>query len=237
MTARTLEGRVPGPPTARPDTMTAGADGSRRRPPGVRSTPGRKRQAPWIALGLLLVFGAALAFAAWSRATSTKVAALVVTRDISAGETVPASALRTEQVQVGAAVPVVGPAQADAVVGRMARGPIPAGTLISRAMVSDGEVIPAGQAVVGAVLPPGAYPSPSLRVGDRVDLVATAAATAGGADAASLGSGRVWAVSDLDEPGASGLFVSILVPVDRAADLSNAAAQQRLRLVLVGGGA
>jgi len=42
---------------------------------------------------------------------------------------------------------------------------------------------------------------------------------------------------DLDEPGASGLFVSILVPVDRAADLSNAAAQQRLRLVLVGGGA
>ena len=30
--------------------------------------PSTKRRMPWIALGLLLVFGSGLAFAAWSRA-------------------------------------------------------------------------------------------------------------------------------------------------------------------------
>jgi hypothetical protein len=211
--------------------------GSSRRPPGLHSSPARKRQAPWIALGLLLVFGAALSFAAWSRASSTKVAALVVIRDIDPGETLSASALRTEQVQVGSVVPIVGPAQEDLVVGRVARGPIPSGTLINRSMVSGDDVVPPGHAVVGAVLAPGAYPSASLTAGDRVDLVATATTTDRGVDVASLGTGRVWAVSEPDGPGAVGLFVSIRVPADRAAAISNAAGQQRLRLVLVGAGA
>jgi hypothetical protein len=107
--------------------------------------------------------------------------------------------------------------------------------LLSPEMVADGDVVPAGQAVVGAVLAPGAYPTKALRAGDPVQLV-EAAATADSGTARDLGAARVWAISTPDGPGQSGLFVSLLVPQAHAADASSAAARQQLRLLLVGSG-
>jgi hypothetical protein len=207
---------------------------SARRPPGSRSSPARQRRLPWIALGLLLVFGAGLAFVAWTRAASAQVAVLVAARDIAPGDVVPRSALRVERVTAGAKIASTTTARQELVVGMRARGFIPAGTLVNAAMVSDAEVVPAGQAVVGAVLPPGAYPIPSLHVGDPVDLVSAASTGDPAASVEALGSGRVWAITDVGTPGTAGRFVSVLVPADRAAAITNAAAQQRLRLVLVG---
>ncbi len=207
-----------------------------RRAPGVRSTPSRQRRLPWIALGLLLVFGAGLAFAAWTQATSRQVAVLVAARDVDAGEVVTAAAVRTEQVAVGPGVTTVESGERQLVVGKVARGPIPAGTLLNPALVAEGDVVPAGQAVVGAVLVPGAYPTASLRPGDHVQLVAAAATTDPSAVLEPLGDARVWAVTDLDAPGTPGLFISLLVPADRAGAVTNAGAQQRLRLVLVAAG-
>ncbi len=125
-----------------------------------------------------------------------------------------------------------------AVVGKVARGPIPSGTLIGASMVAGGPLVPAGHAVVGAVLAPGAYPIASLRAGDAVLLIATAGANVPGArwSRPALGAGRVWSVTDPGSPGSAGLFVSLLVPSDRAAAVTDAAALQRLRLVLVGTG-
>ena len=137
--------------------------------------PSTKRRMPWIALGLLLVFGSGLAFAAWSRATSTRVAVLVTSHDVAAGQTVGEDMVTTTEVEVGPGVPTLPAGDRAAVVGQVARGPIPAGTLLSREMVTDGGAIPAGQAVVGAVLAPGAYPTAALRPGDPVQLVAAAA--------------------------------------------------------------
>jgi hypothetical protein len=207
-----------------------------RRPPGLRSTPARQRRMPWIALGLLLVFGAGLAFAGWSRATSKQVAVLVAARDIDAGDVVDAGAVRVSHVALGSDVKAVRAGDRAAVVGKVARGLIPSGTLIGSSMVTTGPIVPAGHAVVGAVLAAGAYPTASLRPGDAVELIATAGANEPGASAEPLGTGRVWSVSDPRSPGGSGLFVSLLVPSDRAATVSNAAALQRLRLVLVGTG-
>jgi hypothetical protein len=118
----------------------------------------------------------------------------------------------------------------------VARGPISAGTLITPEMLTDGSAVPAGQAVVGAVLAPGAYPTASLRAGDAVLLMEASSATDQAEGSRELGSAQVWAVSTPEGPGASGLFVSLLVPVDQAAAASDAAASQQLRLVLVGGG-
>ncbi len=116
--------------------------------------PSTKRRMPWIALGLLLVFGSGLAFAAWSRATSTRVAVLVASHDVAAGQTVGDDMVTTTEVEVGPGVPTLPAGDRAAVVGQVARGPIPAGTLLSAEMVTDGDAVPAGQAVVGAVLAP-----------------------------------------------------------------------------------
>ena len=86
---------------------------------------------PWIALGLLLVFGSGLAFAAWSRATSTRVAVLVASRDVAAGQTVGDDMVTTTEVEVGPGVPTLPAGDRGVVVGQVARGPIPAGTLLS----------------------------------------------------------------------------------------------------------
>jgi hypothetical protein len=194
----------------------------------------RERRVPWIALGLLLVFGAGLGFAAWSRATSSRIPVLVAVRDVAAGETVPVEAVGTADVGAGPGVHTIAASDLELVVGRVARGPIPAGSVLSPDMVSDGDVVPAGQAVIGAVLEPGAYPTAALRPGDPVRMVEAAAAGDLAAVPKELGAGRVWAVSTPDGPGANGLFVSLLVPEDQAAAASNAAARQQLRLVLTG---
>jgi hypothetical protein len=87
------------------------AVGSRPRPAdeskvaGLRSSPARQRRMPWVALGLLLVFGSGLAFAAWSHATSSRVAVLVAASDIDAGEVVGPRSLRTEEIAAGPGVP------------------------------------------------------------------------------------------------------------------------------------
>jgi hypothetical protein len=154
---------------------------------------------------------------------------------VAAGEVLSADAISTTEIAAGGDVRRVADTNRALVVGQIARGPIPAGTLLSADMLADGDIVPAGQAVVGALLTPGAYPTAALRAGDRVRLVEVAAASQPDGLAAELGDGRVWAVSTPDVPGAEGLFVSLLVPADRASAAADAAARQQLRLVLVGG--
>jgi SAF domain len=196
----------------------------------------RERRVPWIALGLLLVFGAGLGFAAWSRATSSRSPALIAARDIAAGETVTVDGVGTADVGAGPGARTVPASDVDLVVGGVARGPIPAGTVLSPDMIGDGDAVPDGQAVIGAVLEAGAYPTASIRPGDPVRMV-EAAATGKDPTAvpSELGAARIWAVTTPDGPGGSGLFVSLLVPEDQAAAASNAAARQQLRLILIGG--
>ena len=195
----------------------------------------RERRVPWIALGLLLVFGGGLGFAAWSQATSSRTPVLVAARDVAAGETVTVDAVTTADVGAGPGARTVAASEVDLVVGRVARGPIPAGTVLSPNMVSDGDAVPHGQAVVGAVLESGAYPTAALRAGDTVRLVEASASGDPAAVPKELGPARIWAVTTPEGPGADGLFVSLLVPEGQAAAASDAAARHQLRLILVGG--
>ena len=221
----------------RPAASRAGQSDAAPRVAGLRSTPARQRRMSWVALGLLLVFGSGLAFAAWSHASSARVAVLVAARDIDPGEVIGPDALRSEEVAAGPGVARVTRSEESLVVGKLARGPIPAGALMVPTMVTDGGVVPAGHTVVGAVLAPGAYPTAALRAGDPVELVAAAVATDPDAPPVSLGRGEVWAIEQADGAAASpGRFVSLLVPADQALAVTNAAALQQLRLVLVGAG-
>jgi hypothetical protein len=109
---------------------------------------------------------------------------------------------------------------------------------------AEGEVIPAGMVVVGAALEPGAAPITGLRAGDRVEVLGTqpttgSASVAGGSDrpkADQLAAGSVWSVEEAGSGSSSGLWVSVLVPVDAQGVVAQAAADGLLRLSLVGAG-
>jgi hypothetical protein len=233
MTSRVL-------PRSRPS-----ANGSTQQPaPAVVPVRVASRRRPtWMLAGAALVVLCA-ALAAWVFSTSSeRWSVLVAARDVAPGEVVTVADVRVVEVgQLGDAR-AVRSSQQELVVGLAARGPIPAGTILNTGLVaSRDEVIPAGQVVVGVALEPGAAPTASLAVGDRVDVLAVARTTTGAPAAVSptaarVSSGSVWSVAATGSGSASSkLWVSLLVPVGVQEQVAQAAAEGRLRLSLTGVG-
>lgn len=203
------------------------------------STP-RRRRPSWALLGVVLVGVAALLGAWVFAATSERISVMVAARDIGAGEVVEPTDLRVVEMGAASDLRAVQPDEQTLLVGRAARGPIPAGTVMNTGLVSDrSQVIPAGHVVVGAALEPGAAPVSGLLAGDRVDVLGVERQIGGveqsAATATLLTSGTVWSV----EPARAGsvsstIWVAVLVPVDAQPAVAQAAADGRLRLTMVG---
>lgn len=206
---------------------------------GVVHNPARVRRLPWVALGVLLVSGAIVAFALFSITQAARTLVWVTAVDLPAGTTVERTHLQLVGIGADPGVALVSRGEEASILGGVTRGPIPAGTPLSPALVvAPGDSVPPGFAVVGADLEPGQYPSSRLAAGDRVALLVTAP-PAGGDNrlepATSLGEATIW---DLDATvTASGaLFVSMLVPGEQAYLVASAAEAERLRLALVNAG-
>ena len=107
--------------------------------------------------------------------------------------------------------------------------------MLSPAMFEAAVPLGPDEVVVGAALDPGEAPLSQLEVGGAVELVRVELPDPGTdevAAAESIGAGTVWAV----EPVVSGqLWVSVRVPRDVGMQASVAAAEDRLRLALLGG--
>jgi hypothetical protein len=163
---------------------------------------------------------------------------LVAARDLAPGKVVMAADLRVVELGRSGEVRAIRPDQQDLIVGQAARGPIPAGTVLNTDLFSDREVvIPDGEVVIGAALPPGALPTAGMAAGDRVNVlrVAEAAGAAGVGVARTLTTGTVWAVEPpATSGGSSAWWVSLLVPEDAQRDVAQAAADGLLRLSMVG---
>ena len=201
----------------------------------------KQRRPSWVLLGALLVGVAALLGAWVFAATSERMSVVVAGRDLQPGEVIDVGDLRVVEMGRSAELRAVLSSQQDLLIGRAARGPIPAGTVLNTDLVGErAGVIPPGMVVVGAALEPGAAPVSGLSAGDRVQVLGVVKTTATGAGtvgpvASLLAAGSVWSV----EPAASGsvsskLWVSILVPADTQPAVAQAAADGRLRLSLVG---
>ncbi|MBU3688422.1 MAG: hypothetical protein FGM29_02510 [Actinobacteria bacterium] len=209
--------------------------------PSVVSLSAPKRKRPsWVLAGMLLV-GLSALMAAWVfNATSETMSVMVAARDISPGEVVDSSDLRVVEMGRTDGLRAIQPSQQDLIIGRAARGPIPAGTVLNTDLFSEkGKVIPPGFVVVGASVEAGAAPTSGLSAGDQVDLLGvvkgTSAAPADAAVASVLGSGTVWSVERVGSGSTSTkLWVSVLVPADVQAAVAQAASDGRLRLTLVG---
>jgi len=206
-------------------------------PVGVRAggTPERRKQLPWAILGVLLVSGSILAFALWSQKQGERVPVLVAANDIDAGAVIERDDLRLVSIGSDPGVRLLGASQQDLVLGQVARGPIPQGTPLSELLIAETDALPGGQAVVGAPLSPGEYPTSALRAGDVVEMVRVAPRT-GDEAVEVVGTATVWTVEDLFSGSEPRLFVSLLVDQELSASVANAVSRDEFRLVLVGAG-
>ena len=203
----------------------------------------KRRRPSWVALGVVLVGLAALLGAWVFTTTSHRLSVVVAARDIAPGEVITAADLRVVEMGQTGGVRAIQSSQQNLIIGQAARGPIPSGTILNTGLFSlRSDVVPAGEAVVGAELDPGAVPTSALQAGDHVELLGvTKASATDAADATpvavSLGTGTVWSVERaVSNSTSSKLWVSLLVPRDAQAAVAQAAADGLLRLSLVGDG-
>ena len=224
-------------PARAPATTT---NGNGTAPAPISLTSAKHRRPSWVVAGVALVALAALV-GAWVFSTTTSTMRVVVAaHDLGPGDEVGTADLRVVELGRTGAVRAISPAQEDLSLGRAARGPIPAGTVLNTDLFVDRDrVVPAGTVVIGAALPAGATPTAGLAAGDRVTLLGVAKTSGAPSDASApatvLTKGTVWAVeAPSSTGGSSSWWVSVLVPSEAQTAVAQAAADGRLRLSLAG---
>lgn len=170
--------RVSGSTATRPGSANGAGPSTTSAPPGAppRAVLPRGRRRPGLIVGsaLLLLVGALVT--AWLVAMAgDRTPVVVTTRDLAYGETIEAADLATTDVAVDAMVATVPGSDLDALVGQVAAGNLPAGSL-----VGPGSTMPApppgeGELLAPIGVPAEVMPAGSLHAGDRVLVVDTTA--------------------------------------------------------------
>ena len=197
----------------------------------------RRPKLSWIALGLAVILAGALFGAITLARVADRTPVLALAESIERGEALTAEHLRVVEVAVDEQLPLVPAGDRDTVLGLTATSTLPAGSLLTHEHFADGPRVEPGWSVVGLELRPGEYPTRSLAPGDAVEVVRTpdpATARSGSAAGASVLTdvAEVFAVESLSETSPT-LMVSLTVPRDVAPAIAAAAAEGRVRLVLV----
>src|SRR5690606_31888272 len=97
--------------------------------------------------------------------------ALAVGVDVARGDVITAADVRVVQLSSDDAIAHLDDTQIASVVGQVASVDLPAGSLLSSAVLSDPLTVGSGEAVAGLALEPGQYPARGLTAGDRVNVV------------------------------------------------------------------
>lgn len=158
------------------------------RPRGPAVGVVRRRQAPWMVTGVLLIVGCALAFAVASIRLGGGEDALVIARPVAAGQLITTADLQSVRVSGGRSLKPILTSAESTVVGRPAAVALVPGALLIPAEIGSPSQVTAGYDVVAAGLKAGQFP-PALAAGDRVQVVPVpSSATTGGAPTAALAS-------------------------------------------------
>lgn len=215
--------------TTTPQRTPPRTNGSRATAP-VRVAGARVKRVPWMALGVILVVAGALVFGLMVQSAGNRTAVVVAARDLNPGQVIEASDLRVVDAAIDGAAATVPASQRNQLVGQTATSRIPAGSVLSRDQFATSSGIAPGSVVVGALLGPGGLPVPNLRVGDQVTLLEARDTERSTNDVEPLGDASVYMVTPGTQPGSQ--FVSLVVVDAMAQRVTDAAAGQRLRLVL-----
>ncbi len=199
--------------------MTAATHASTSKRLDTPRAPVRRVRVPLLvgALAAMLFAAVLVLYGLSSAADRTQV--MRVTRDIPAGEPIPADALSPVGVAVDAASQLLPASAGGGLGGKVAAKALAPGDLLSATDVVDTPQPADGERRVGAVLPPGHYPL-DLRRGD----LALATVTDGNEAAVPV------RVLDL-RAAREGVELVLAVPADAAATTAQLAAQGRLAVI------
>ncbi len=193
-------------------------------PPGAR----RRVRVPELLVGAALTVGFALAAVLWQANSTQREAVLALAADVDRGDTITAEDLHVVYIGTDDLVVRLEPAESVRVIGQVAISDMAAGTLITRANVSEVAALAPGEGVVGLALEPGQFPAGHLAPGDIVNVVAP-----GDTDGDLLAEAAV--VYSVEELGGQGRkFVSLRASEADANRVAAAAESGPVRLVLVG---
>jgi len=221
--------------TTTPRAGTPRTNGSAAPTPApVRVAGTRVKRVPWVALGVILVVAGALMFGLMVQSAGARKAAVVAARDINPGQVIELGDLRVVDVAIDGAASTVPAADRGQLVGKTATSRIPAGAFVSAGQFADGSGVAPGRVVVGALLGPGGLPVPNLWVGDEVTLLEARDTESSSSGNEPLGGASIYLVTPGSQPGTQ--FVSLVVDESLAQRVADAAAAQRLRLLLRPGG-
>ena len=136
-----------------------------RRPPSAS----RERKPLLAVLAVLLIAGGALGAYYLVTQNAKRVAAIEITKQVSAGQKFPLSAMSEVQIPANSGVNYVPWSEASQVAQFYAGNAIPPGTLLNGAMVVRASNLTAGRDVLGLALKDGQLPD-DLQVGDHIDI-------------------------------------------------------------------
>ena len=147
---------------------------------------------------------------------------------VDRGDSITAKDLRVVYLGKDDRVVRLAPSESVRVIGQVAIGDMPAGTLITRANVTEVASLAPGEGVVGLALDPGQFPAGRLAPGDVVNVVAP-----GDTDGHPLAEAAV--VYSVERLGGQGRkFVSLRASEADANRVAAAVEKGPVRLVLVG---
>lgn len=196
----------------------------------------RQRNVPWMVLGMILVVGGALLFAALAASLSGRQSVLAMARSVPAGQVVTEADLAEVRMASDGGLRAIAAADRHTVVGQTAALDLIEGTLVTRDHLGAGSGPGPGKAVIGVALKPGQVPSSELAPGDRVQVLDTGTAPVAGerSQPRALAGARVSEVERVDTGASSGeVVVSLVVEEVEAPAIAAAAADDRVILVLV----
>lgn len=201
---------------------------------GRRGRPtGSSRNTTRIAIGLMVLVVSVLATLTLYSSAGDRHTVIAVRRDVAAGKTITIGDLKEVSISADASVSTMPAADAERVIGEVAAVPLAAGSLLTSNQVGAAPELAAGEAMVGAVLKAGQYPS-GLQIGSTVGIVDVPTINATGvSEPVRLGTGRVSDITESSNDGTT-VVVSLIVADTTAESVASAGAAGRLSLVVQG---
>lgn len=226
------------------DNGSAGSWVSRRGSEGSagRLPDSRRRRAPYLVLGALLVLVCATGFAVAVTHLDHRRAVLALARPVTVGQVLTTGDVREVNVVPDAGMAVMPGAQTSSVVGQTMALSLPAGALLTPAELGQAATPRVGQAIVAQLMKPGQFP-PNLAAGAHVLLIpATTGASSGSPEMSTptstrkaAGSGWAAIVTDVQTLGNDQGSVLSLQLADTQARQVAAAGSLNVVVVAAGG--
>lgn len=222
--------RTQSPSTSRSSPPAASMNGFTQAP--ALPPPRRRRRPALLALAVAMVVLGALGAAYLATSVGQTSAVIAVAREVPWGQTLTAADLVEARVPADPALDPIPYGDRDQVIGMIAATTLTPGSLLTRSALTDQQVPPPGQQLVGVGVSAVQLPTTALRPGDDVLLVPVAA---GGTQAAGGASAAVDAtVVASGPPGTDGLrVVDVLVDAADGPDVAARAAAGLVAIVVV----